>query len=46
MKLNHEKLGIGVTIGTGTNDFNVIAKHLELAETQDLQFVELSISLV
>jgi len=43
MKLNQEKLGVGVTIGTGTNDFNVIAKHLELAETQDLQFVEFSI---
>ena len=43
MNLNNEKLGVGITIGTGTSDFNIIAKQLDLAETQDLEFVEFSI---
>ena len=38
-----DTLGVGITIGTGTSDFQVVKKHLELAETQDLEFVEFSI---
>ena len=33
---------VGITIGTGTSNFNIIAKHMDLAETQDIEFVELS----
>ena len=38
-----DTLGVGITIGTGTSDFQIVKKHLDLAETQDLEFVELSI---
>ena len=38
-----DKLGVGITIGGGTSDFQIVKKHLELAETQDLEFVEFSI---
>ena len=40
---NKQKLGLGVTIGTGTSNYNIISKHFELAEEQDIEFVELSI---
>jgi len=43
MNLNKDKLGLGVTIGTGTSDLNTVAKHMDLAEKHDLEFVELSI---
>lgn len=43
MNSDNSKLGVGVTIGTGTSDHNIIAKHMDLAENQDLEFVELSI---
>ncbi len=36
-------MDVGLTIGTGTSDLNIVAKHLELAESQDLEFVELSV---
>ena len=37
MNDNPNILGVGVTIGTGTSDFNIIAKHFELAETLNLE---------
>ena len=39
----NEKLGIGVTIGTGTSSFQKIAEQIKLAEEYDLEFVELSV---
>ena len=38
-----EKLGIGVTIGTGTSSFQTISEQIKLAEKYDLEFVELSV---
>ena len=43
MNNNLDILGVGITIGTGTSNLNTVAKHLELAESQNLEFVELSI---
>ena len=40
---NKNKLGLGLTIGTGTSNFKTISNQLNLAETQDLEFVELSV---
>ena len=37
------KLGVGITIGTGTSNWETIAKQIDLVEQHKLDFAELSV---